>query len=324
VRLRFAALLVAVACSVRAVEVEKGIQDYAPPSGGVAGNLPITSTPDLKGVVEEWVRTLVAANPGVHPTLDFPGSPVAVRALATGRARVAVLGRPMLDEEAAEVKRAWGRPPRMVEACESTFADRDKTHAEAVWVARDNPLKAINLMQLDAIFGAERRRGGGAAIETWGQLGLSGVWADKPVHPIAFNSSVGAKDYLRRRVLRGGTWRPAVTFIAKDEDVVTQGVARDRLAIGLTGAGFGAGTAARTVPVAEDEAGPAVAATPETVASRAYPLYRVVAIYWREGDAVTREFLRVVLSRQGQEAALRETYLPLPEEIATKQLRSLK
>ncbi len=85
----------------------------------------------------------------------------------------------------------------------------------------------------------------------------------------------------------------------------------------------------KILALAEKESGPYVELTIETVRSRTYPLHGEEYWYIRRHpgksiDPKVREFLRYVLSREGQDLVQRDAhFLPLTGSVAREQLRKL-
>jgi phosphate transport system substrate-binding protein len=311
------ALLLCVTGAARAIEVDPALPAYARATP-LTGKLNVASGESMKGLLQAWVAMLQRAHPGVEVVLDIRDSSYAPKALIAGTAQVGFMGRLLWEDEKAKLVQTWGAPPQQIVVSGATYDDRKKTQALAVFVHRDNPIRGLTLAQLDAIFSATRRRGAAKPATTWGDLGLTGEWANRPVHPVVVKTTVGHALYFREFVLRGGTWQKGLPEYAEDK-VVPEGVAPDRDAIGVSCVPFG-GSGARMVALAADEGAEFFAPTLENVASRRYPLSRLLYFFVRPGkngsdDPVVRELMRIALSRDGQSAALAAGFLPLSAEF---------
>ena len=186
------------------------------------------------------------------------------------------------------------------------------------FVHKDNPLERISYNQIDALFSSTRHRGG-AAITKWGQLGLTGEWADKPVNLYGIKPWNGFEEFIRQRILsrdgKRGEWRADIKF---DKVVfpVAKRVAEDRYGIGYSGIAY-IDAPVKMIPIAESAAGPWVAPTYEHVALANYPLSRLIFFNVNKApgkplNPVLDEFLRFVLSREGQQIVRDHAiYLPL-------------
>ena len=306
------------------------------PAPSASGVIRLWGNAALAPVVARWQASFQRSFPPARLEPHLTGSDVAMSALATGAADLALLGR---EPTAAEVKAfewiyRW-RPMRL-EVLTGSLATPGRSPALVVFVHRDNPLAGLTLVQLDALFGAERLRGAPARLATWGQLGLGGEWAARPIHLLAPDTESGTGRFFRaaslgdsRRLhwdaLREFSDTPGAPPAHDAAQKILAALAADPL--GLAVASLPADAARLAVkPVALD----GVAATRETVAARAYPLARpVVALVNRAPgqplDPLLREFLRHALGPEAQrEAALASGCLPLPAELAREQLKKLE
>jgi phosphate transport system substrate-binding protein len=306
------------------VAVDPALANYAP-QAPLTGTISAAGDDDMETLMNGWVAVFRRAHPGVEIRLDVDSTATAAKALAAG-AEIAFVGRKMLDPELAVVVAAWGHQPVPVVVAGGSYDDKNKTHAEFVWVNPANPLQGITLAQLDAIFGDELRQGTPRTITTWGDLGLTGEWADKPIHAFR-HRSVGVTQFINETVLKGGTWRKTARLLDKAKEV-PPAVAEDKYAIGLAGLGFANGLNVRALPIALSGGGGFVAPTMENIASRRYPLSRVVYLYVNQApgkplNPLVAEFLRAVLSKEGQLAAVRDGFLPLSHDEVIGAMASL-
>jgi phosphate transport system substrate-binding protein len=210
------------------------------------------------------------------------------------------------------------------------------TFALMIFVHRDNPLASLSLEQLARIFSVEASGDDQTAIRTWGDLGLTGPWATRPIHLYGFAEENDKSQIFRRLVFtHGERWRDDLRQIsnapdspgADAGDLVIRAVSADLDGIGISNVHY-ATTQVRAVPLSTPSHPAPIAPTRENVASGLYPLTRAVFMVTRGGaepaDTPTLEFLRFVLSRQGREAVMQEgNYLPLPQGIAAPELREL-
>jgi phosphate transport system substrate-binding protein len=209
----------------------------------------------------------------------------------------------MPENEIAAITKAWGYPPLRVLVSGPDFTKPTTTHPQAVWVNAKNPLRALTLEQVDAIFSDSLRRGAAKNITTWGELGLTGEWAAAPIHKFALNATGGPGIYVRETLLLGATWHSSVKDI-REEKVIPEGVAKDLYAIGLTGLPYGT-PEVRALALAVNDGEPYVEPVFSNVLNRSYPLSRFNYLYFKKppGESlspVMKELLHVVLSRQGQ------------------------
>jgi phosphate transport system substrate-binding protein len=195
----------------------------------------------------------------------------------------------------------------------------------AIYVAKDNPIKGLTLAQADAIFSSTRKRGLDD-IRTWGQVGLTGTWANLPISLYGRNSASGTYGYVKKVVLLDGDYKSSVKEQPGSATVV-QGVATDKGAIGYSGIGYKTADV-RVVPLAEEKDGEYVEASPENAYSGTYPLARplLLSINYRPGsqlDPLRREFIKYIFSKQGQQDVLKDGYFPVNAAVAVQSLEQV-
>jgi phosphate transport system substrate-binding protein len=310
------------------------------PSRQVSGTVTSWGHGFLKDMMRDWEQDFHRFQPHVRFEDDLASSAAAMAGLYTGRANLGVLAREIVPMEVAAYQKMTGQKVFPVTVLTGSYADPDKLMALGIFVNRRNPLARLDFRQLDAIFGAQHLGGAPANIRTWGELGLGGAWKDRPIHPYAGPAGDEAPAYyFSQTVMRGSTlWNGSLRQL--DDAAPPDGrhidgyqravdaVAMDPDGIALTVAGY-RNPQAKLIAVAIAPGGRYVAPTRATVADRSYPLSRSVTFYINDGpkippDPAVIEFLRYVLSRQGQEQALREgDFLPLTPQIANAQLAKL-
>lgn len=228
---------------------------------------------------------------------------------------------------------AYGYDPFRVRICAAAFILKSHVSAIGVYVNKDNPLGAISLRELDAVFSAERRRGYPADVTSWGQLGLTGAWADKPIHIYGFYWRDDVTDYFRKLVMLdapfkrtyevpgGGMSRTTPQVAA----AIMATLARDPYGISFGNASYMTDQVKALGLSVEAVLSPF---TLKNVASGRYPLERYLYVYVNRApgkplDPLMKEFLRFVLSRQGQSLVGEDHYLPLPPAVDARELRKL-
>ncbi len=147
----------------------------------------------------------------------------------------------------------------------------------AVYVHKDNPIKSLTMQQVDAIFSKTRKGGYEKDIRTWGDLGLTGEWADKPISLYGRNSASGTYGYFKEHALLNGDYKDAVKEQPGSSSVV-QGVASDKYAIGYSGIGYKTADVL-AVPLAKNAKAKPIAAIPENAYKGQYPMARFLYIY---------------------------------------------
>jgi len=311
-----ASALLATAAAAQAVKVDPSIPEYKTVPG-VSGTLKSAGSDTMINLVTSWTESFKKLYPSVTTEVEGKGSGSAPPALISGAANIGPMSREMKDEEADKFEKQFGYKPT---------AFKTSIDMLAVYVHKDNPIASLSLEQLDAIFSKTRKSGAGKDIVTWGDLGLTGEWKDKPISLYGRNSTSGTYGYFKEHALAKGDYKDTVKEQAGSSGVV-QAVASDKYAIGYSGIGFKTADV-RTVPLQKDAKAPAVEAIPDNAYTGKYPLARFLYIYVNqkpgtELDPVRREFLRYVVSRQGQEDVVKEGYFPLPARIAGEVLKQI-
>ena len=176
------------------------------------------------------------------------------------------------------------------------------------------------------MFSKSRRRGAKDDITTWGQLGLTGEWANKPISLYGRNSASGTYGFFKEHSLRNGDYKDSVKEQPGSASVV-QGVTVDRFAVGYSGIGY-ATAGVRAVPLAEADGGKCMEATADNAYSGNYPLARFLYVYVNKTpgkplDPLVREFTKLVFSREGQEAVVKDGYFPIPASVAKEELNKV-
>lgn len=296
---------------------------------------------EMQAVVRSWADGFMRSHPGVRVEVDLDGSDVGMAALYTGRADIALLGREAAAQELKAFEWIFRYRPARVEIMTGGLARPGGSPALAFYVHRDNPLAQLTLRQADALFSPERRRGGPTPLRTWGDLGLTGEWADKPIRLYAPDTESGTGRFFRAAVLgdsRKLYWDTLTEFTdsallenpthdASAKIIVA--FARDRYGLAVAGAGPGH-AAVKTLGLGGDDGSAPVDVSAENVATRRYLLARPVYAYFNRApgeamDPVLAEFLGHVLLEAGR-AAVRpaDHYLPLDPAQAATQLQLLK
>ncbi len=196
----------------------------------------------------------------------------------------------------------------------------------AIYVNKDNPIKGLTLDQVDVIF-SKTRKSGFADVSEWGQLGLTGDWAKLPISLYGRNSASGTYAYLKEHALQKGDFKDTVKEQPGSAAVIN-GVATDRAGIGYSGIGYKT-SEVRAIPLARTADAPLAEPSFENALAGKYPLGRTLYIYIAKkpnepASTLVGEFLKFVLSQEGQEIVIRDGYGPLPLKIVDKQHETLK
>jgi phosphate transport system substrate-binding protein len=316
-RYALAALIVSVAAVVSAqqIQVEPAIPVYTKVSG-VSGNINSVGSDTMNNLMTLWSEAFVKMYPNVRVQVEGKGSSTAPPALIEGTAQFGPMSREMRATEIDRFEDKYGYKPTQL---------RTAYDALAVYVNKDNPIEKLTLAQVDAIFSKTRRRGGKAA-KTWGDVGLTGDWAARPISLYGRNSASGTYGFFKEHAMSNGDYRDEVKEQPGSASVV-QGVTEDRFGIGYSGIGYRT-SGVKVVALAEKDGGPYSAGSYEDVKTDKYPLHRFLFMYINKApgkplDPLVKEFCRLVFSREGQAVVVKDGYLPLPAEIVKTELAKL-
>ncbi len=308
-----AAALLSAAASAQAVNVDPALPEYRPVEG-VSGNLKSIGSDTMNNEMTLWAEGFNGFYPNVRIEIEGKGSSTAPVALIAGTAQFGPMSRPMKSKEIDDFEKAFGYKPT---------AFRTSIDMLAVYVHKDNPIKGLTFQQVDAIFSKTRKGGFEKDIRTWGDLGLTGEWADKPISLYGRNSASGTYGFFKEHALFNGDYKDSVKEQAGSSSVV-QGVASDKYGIGYSGIGYMTADV-RAVPLALDAKSRMVPATPENAYNGEYPLSRFLLFYanikpGEAADPLRREFVRYVFSKQGQKDVVKDGYFPVTARIAAEEL----
>lgn len=300
-----------------ALSVDPNLPPYEP-LDGLEGTLISVGSDTLNNLMALWSDGFRRYYPHVRFEIEGKGSSTAPPALIAGTAQLGPMSREMKASEIDQFEARYGYPPAQI---------RVALDALAVYVHRDNPIQGLTIAQVDAIFSKSRLCGYPENVTTWGQVGLTGAFANRPISLYGRNSASGTYGFFKENALCGGDFKDEVKEQPGSASVV-QGVTVDLYGIGYSGIGYRT-SGVRAVPLAFHEGEPPAEPTLENVISGAYPLGRFLYIYINKTpgqplEPVVREFLRYVLSREGQEAVIRAGYLPLPAEVVEAELVKLE
>jgi phosphate transport system substrate-binding protein len=312
-------VLVAATALVRAqaVKVDPGLTPYQKVSG-VSGSLNSVGSDTMNNMMTLWAETFRRSYPNVKVQVEGKGSSTAPAALIAGTAQFGPMSRAMRATEIDQFEQKYGYKPTQL---------RTSFDALAVYVHKDNPIKQLSLAQVEAIFAKSRRRGYKENITKWGQLGLTGEWADKPISLYGRNSASGTYGFFKEVALKNSDYKDAVKEQPGSASVV-QGVTEDRYGIGYSGLGYKT-SGVRLVPLGETEQGPFSDGNYEDVKSSKYPLARFLYLYINKGpgkplDPLVGEFVKLIFSKDGQEVVVKDGYDPLTAELAKQELAKVQ
>jgi phosphate transport system substrate-binding protein len=308
----------------------------------VSGVIHICGSPQMGELLKLYERGFMKVQPAVHFNNDVTSTLMAVSGVSNGRADIGLLGREIWPTEMQAFESIKGHAPTVIDIATGSFDVPKATFALMIFVPRSNPIASLSTGQLERIFTAsngtaDHGSSSNSPIRTWGDLGLKGDWANRPVHLYCFSVDNDKSQIFSQLIFsKGRHWNPGLNESsnapgpngADAGELIVQAVAKDPDAIGISNVHY-ATPEVKALPLSTPEQKVPVAPTRENVANRSYPLTRAVYMVVNNdalhplNEAVI-EFLRYALSRQGQQAVMQEgNYLPLPAEIALRQLRQL-
>lgn len=281
-----------------------------------------TGRDDMGPLVRAWEHGFHKAQPqfrGVRFENSLTGDASAIGGLFTGAAELALIDRPPLAIEVDAYQQGAGHDPTGVPIATGSLATRHHAPALAIVVARANPIQSIALEQLDAVFGADHKRGP-VRVHTWGELGLTGEWSARPVRLYGFGINRVQSLLFEKAVMQGSQkWREGLHEVADGDESapakIASAVAADSDAIGITSMDGVANSNVRLLPLLE-QLGDAAAPTEASLAAGTYPLRRTLYAYFnrdaeKKMDPAVQAFLEYVLSVPGQALVRANGYLPL-------------
>jgi len=308
------ALVSGVAGAVQTVDA--GIPEYQKASG-ISGNLSSVGSDTLANLMTLWAEEFNRAYPNVNIQIQAAGSSTAPPALTEGTSNLGPMSREMKDDELEAFEDKYGYKPTAIPVA---------VDALAVLVNKDNPVKGLSMEQVDAIFSSTNKCGGEKSIESWGDAGVA-AWGSKSIQLYGRNSVSGTYGYFKEHALCKGDFKNNVNEQPGSASVV-QSVTSSVNGIGYSGMGYTT-SGVKMVPLAKKGSKTFVEATPENAIAGTYPLTRYLYIYVNKKPnqplaPLDNEFIKMVLSKTGQQVVIKDGYIPLPAKVVDKVLATLK
>ncbi len=296
-----------------AVELDPQLPAYQQVSG-VSGSLKSVGSDTLNNLMTLWTEGFRAQYPGVKIAIEGKGSSTAPPALIEGTAQFGPMSREMKQKEIEEFEKKFGYKPSV---------SRVAVDSLAIFVNKDNPIKALSMKQLDGIF-SKTLKSGSKEIKTWGDLGLTGEWANKPISLYGRNSASGTYGYFKEVALKGGDYKDTVKE-QPGSSAVVQGVANDKYSIGYSGVGYKRADV-KMVPLSEKD-NKSFEASAENAYSGDYPLARFLYVYFNKKpnqdlDPLMAQFIKYVFSKEGQTVVIKDGYYPVSKALADEDLKA--
>ena len=308
--------LVASAIALPAVAaVDAAIPTYKKASG-VSGNVSSVGSDTLANMMTLWAEEFKRQYPNVNIQIQAAGSSTAPPALTEGTSNLGPMSRKMKDKEIESFENKFGYKPTAVPVA---------IDALAVFVNKDNPIKGLTIKEVDAIFSRNRKCGAAKDISAWGDAGLKGSWANKKVELYGRNSVSGTYGYFKKVALCKGDYKNTVKEQPGSASVV-QAISSSVNGIGYSGMGYKT-SSVKAVPLSK-KGSKYVEATPENAVNGSYPLSRFLYVYVNKKPnsplaPIEREFIKMIMSQQGQSIVDKDGYIALPAKVVEKTMKKL-
>lgn len=302
--------------NAQTIQVDADLPSYEKVSG-ISGNLNSIGSDTLNNLMTLWAEGFKKVYPNVNVQIEGKGSSTAPPALIEATAQLGPMSRAMKSKETDEFEKKFGYKPTPI---------RTSLDSLAVFVNKDNPIQGLNIQQVDALFSKNRKCGATLDTATWGDLGLSGNWASAPISLYGRNSASGTYGFFKKVALCKGDYKDTVKEQPGSASVV-QGVSEDRKGAGYSGIGYTT-SGVRAIPLVK-EGSDYVEPTYENVASGQYPLSRFLFVYVNKEpnkalDPLTKEFLKFVLSKEGQEIVVKDGHYPMSAKLVNEDRAALE
>jgi phosphate transport system substrate-binding protein len=294
----------------RQIEIPKSAR-FVTAEGAIA----VVGYNDMREMLVAIGAIFTAAHPEVRFGFDLRGTRFAPAALAADTSAFAPMGGEFTPAQLEEYRAVVGDEPLAFRVAHASVNPRALSGPLGIFVHRDNPLVSLLLSQAARAFGGQAVR--------WGDLGATGAWADRPIHPYGLKPDTVLGIFAQKHVLEGRSFSKGFAGFPQSVDVIDK-VSADSSGIGFAAANRGT-PSVRALALSATTKDTPLAPTAKNIASGRYPLDRFLLIYARRPlTPIAREFLRLVLSPQGQAAvaASPQEYIPLsPSELAVERAK---
>ncbi len=298
------------------VKVDPAVKGYEKVSG-ISGNLNGVGSDTLNNMMDMWLAEFRKAYPNVTTSYKGEGSSTAPPALIEGVAQLGPMSRGMKDSEIDKFEKKYGFKPTEISVALDCLA---------VFVNKDNPVRGMTLAQLDCIF-SSTRKSGYRDITRWGQVNLTGDWKDRPISLYGRNSASGTYGYFKDHALLKGDFKNSVKEQPGSAAVINA-VASDIGGIGYSGIGYKTADV-RAIPLCKNHEDPLAEPTFDNALDGSYPLGRALKIYVVKKPneplpPLVSEFIKFVLSKEGQQVVVSDGFGPLPPAALTEELKKIQ
>ncbi len=318
--LQFFLLIVLVVCGSATSLAENAVRQvpgaldpnlpYYRPVEKLTGELKLGGSNTLSHIAAVWIDSFTQFYPDVKISIEVNGSRQAVKDVKAGKTNIGLLSRTVHREEVEDFRKEFGYGPTVLTPC------MERT---GIFVHKDNPIKHLTLAQLDAIYSDDCRRGEKKPCRTWGQLGLTGAWANKPIVAHGRTFDTGSQVFLQQSVMLGAKMRNDLQK-HKGNVAMLKAVAQDTNSIGFSGLSY-ATSNVKAVPLGFSKKEGFVAIDSPDADHGGYPLVRRLQLVVKHDPsqklpALQQEFIKYVFSRLGQEDVIKAGFQAIPARPA--------
>ena len=301
---------------IAAPKLDAGLPDYSRASG-ISGNISSVGSDTLANLMTLWAEEFKREYPNVNIQIQAAGSSTAPPALTEATSNLGPMSRKMKSKEIESFEKRYGYKPTAIPVA---------IDALAVFIHKDNPIKGMTIAEVDAIFSSTRKCKNDSDISKWGDLGMSGNWENQDIQIYGRNSVSGTYGYFKKKALCKGDFKNTVNEQPGSASVV-QSVSASINGIGYSGIGYKT-SGVKAVPLTKKAGTPFVEANADNAISGDYPLSRFLYVYVNKHPnkplaPLEREFIKMVLSKAGQEVVIKDGYIPLPAKVVDKVLKGL-
>ncbi len=284
-------------------------------ASGISGNLSSVGSDTLANLMTLWAEEFKREYPNINIQIQAAGSSTAPPALTEGTASFGPMSRKMKNKEIEAFENRHGYKPTAIPVA---------IDALAIYVHKDNPLTGMNIPEVDAVFSSTRKCRHDKDISKWGDLGLTGNWTKRDIQLYGRNSVSGTYGYFKKKALCKGDYKNTVNEQPGSASVV-QSVSSSLNGIGYSGIGYKT-SGVKALPLTKKPGKPFVEATAENAISGKYPLSRFLYVYVNKHpnkplSPLDLEFIKLVLSKTGQNVVIKDGYIPLPARVVEKTLK---
>ena len=297
-------------------DVDPNLPKYEKASG-VSGNLSSVGSDTLANLMTLWAEDFKRNYPNVNIQIQAAGSSTAPPALTEGTSNVGPMSRKMKDKEIEAFEKRYGYKPTAIPVA---------IDALAVFVHKDNTIKGMTMAEVDAVFSSTRKCGFDKEVNRWGDIGITGNLADQTIQLYGRNSVSGTYGYFKKNALCKGDFKNNVNEQPGSASVV-QSVSESLNSIGYSGIGYKTASV-RALPLTKKAGTDFVEPSPANAVAGTYPLSRFLWVYVNKApnkdlSPLEAEFIRLVMSQQGQEVVVKDGYVPVPAAVAERTLKEL-